>query len=115
MTFGEVREIALAIPGVEQSTLHGAPSLKVSGRLLACPALHKSAQPNSLMVRIAVEERARLLAADPKVYYVTAHYINYPSVLVRLDQIDRRALRELLETGWRFITSKANVGGESRP
>jgi len=61
--FDVVREIALALPGVEESSLHGAPSMKVSGRLLTCPAIHKSAEANSLAVRIGFDQRAELMAA----------------------------------------------------
>jgi hypothetical protein len=77
LDFDAVREIALTLPGVEESTLHGAPSLKVSGRLLTCPALPKSVEPNSLVVRTGFEERQALLAAQPRVYYLTDHYINF--------------------------------------
>src|SRR5262245_325636 len=107
--FNVVREIAHAFPGVEEGTLHGAPTLKVAGRLFACPALHKSAEPNSLMVRISFEERAKLLAADPSLYYVTHHYMDYPSVLVRLPEMDRQSLRDLLRTSWQFVTSDAKL------
>jgi len=109
MDFDIVREIALALPGVEESSLHGAPTVKVCGRLLACPALHKSAEANSLMIRVGVEQRGALVAHDPNVFYVTDHYISYPSILARLDRIDPKALRELLEMGWRFVTSSAKV------
>src|SRR5262245_10704973 len=101
MNFDVVREIALALPDVDEGSLHGAPTVNVSGRLLACPALHKSAETNSIIVvRVGAEQRATLLARDPNLYYVTDHYRNYPSVPARLDQIDRTALRELLEMGW---------------
>ena len=43
--FDVVRKIALVLPGVEDSTIHGARSLKVRGKLLTCPALHKTAEP----------------------------------------------------------------------
>jgi hypothetical protein len=111
MDFGVVRKIALSLPGVEQSTIHGAPSLKVRGKLLACPALHKTAEPNSLAVRIGVEERADLIAADPDVYYVTDHYVNYPTVLVRLSRIHPDALRDLVAMAWSFVTAKSRRGG----
>jgi hypothetical protein len=107
--FDVVREIALALPDVEESSLHGAPSLKVSGRLLSCPAIHKSAEPNSLVVRIGFEQRTELMATEPGIYYVTAHYVKYPAVLVRLDKIDRSSLRYLLGMAWRFVTSNAKV------
>jgi hypothetical protein len=112
MDFDIVREIALALPGVEESILHGVPSLKVAGRMLTCPALHKSAEPNSLMVCIGFEERAALLAADPSRYYVTDHYVRYPSMLVRLSEIDRKSLRDLLRTSWEFVTSQATTRGK---
>jgi hypothetical protein len=44
VTFGIVREIALALPEVEEGTMYGSPALKVDGKLLACLAIHKSAE-----------------------------------------------------------------------
>jgi hypothetical protein len=113
--FDVVREIALALPGVEESSLHGAPSLKVSGRLLTCPAIHKSAESNSLAVRIGFEQRAELIAAEPRIYYVTAHYVKYPALLVRLDAIDRRSLKNLLRLAWRFVSSNAKASRRGTP
>jgi hypothetical protein len=113
--FDLVREFALALPGVEESTIHGAPSLKVRGQLLTCPAIYRSAEPNSLVVKIDLDQRAKLLAAEPRVYYLTDHYINYPTVLVRLREIDRNSLRNLLRTAWDFVTSKRSRRKSSPP
>jgi hypothetical protein len=111
--FGVVREIALALPDVEESTIHGAPSWKVRGKLLTCPALDKSAEPNMLAVRIDFDQRAELLAAEPSLYYVTDHYVNYPTVLVRLSRIDRKSLSDLLGMAWRFVSSQTKASGRS--
>ena len=108
--FDVVRRIAMGLPDVEDSTIHGAPSLKVRGRLLTCPALHKSAEPDSLAVRIDVDQRAALLAADSDTYYVTDHYVNHPVVLVRLSRIHPDSLRDLLGMSWRFVTAKSRPG-----
>ena len=104
-----VREIALALPDVEESTIHGAPSLKVRGRLLACPAIHRSAEPNTLALRLDFDQRKKLIADKPSVYYVTDHYVNYPTVLVRLSRIERNPLMELLGLSWRFVSSKTKT------
>jgi hypothetical protein len=109
--FNVVRGIAGALPDVEASTIHGAPSLKVRGRLLTCAALHGSAEPNTLAVRIDFDQRAELMAAEPDVYYVTDHYVNDPTVLVRLSRIDRDSLRDLLTMAWRFVSSKTKGSG----
>jgi|ERR1051326_7071766 hypothetical protein len=94
--FDIVREIARALPDVEESILYGVPALKLRGRLFVCQAIHKSAEPNSLVVRVGFEERAKLLASEPGVYYLTAHYVKHPAVLVRLAEISHSSLRDLL-------------------
>jgi hypothetical protein len=105
--FDDVRAIALALPDVEEATIHGAPSYKLRGRLLTCQAINKSAEPNSLAVRVDFDQRDELLQADPRVYYVTPHYVDYAVVLVRLSRIHRDALRDLLGMAWRFVGAKA--------
>jgi hypothetical protein len=105
-----VRKIAMALPDVEESTIHGAPSLKIRGKLLACPAIHRSAEPQTLAVQIGFEQRAELIAAEPAVYYVTDHYVNYPTVLVRLSRIDRHSLRDLIGAARLFVISKTKKG-----
>ena len=115
LDFEVVREIALALPDAEESTIHGAPSLKVRGKLLACPAIHRSAEPNTLAVRIGFDQRAELIAAQSDVYYVTDHYVNYPTVLVRLSRIHRDSLRDLLGMARLFVISKNKRGGSRVP
>jgi hypothetical protein len=107
--FTLVRELARALPDIEESTGRGAPSLKVRGKLLAWPAIHKSAEPNSLVVTIGLDQRAELIEADPDVYYITDHYVDYPCVLVRMSRIDREPLRGLLFSAWRFMTEEAKI------
>lgn len=104
--FDAVLKAARALPDVEAATAWGAASLKVRGRLLACEAIHRSAEPNSIVVRIGMDQRAELIAAEPDVYYITDHYVNFPSVLVRLSRINGDALRDLLGMAWRFADTK---------
>ena len=114
ITFDTVRTMALALPGVEDSTTHGTPSLKVRGKFLACIAMNKSAEPNTLGIRVSFEDRDELIGAAPEVYYLTDHYVNYPIVLVRLSRVKPDELRDLLGMGWRFVTSKKSKMGRSR-
>ena len=63
--FDTVRNIGLALPGVEESTAYGSPALKVHGKLLACIAVNRSAEPGSLAVRVDFDDRAELSLRTP--------------------------------------------------
>ena len=104
ITFDTVREIALRLPGVEDSTTFGQPALKIRGKLMACIPSHKSAEPDSLLVRVDFDDRADLLAADPDVYYVKEHYVGYAGVLVRLPRVSEDILRDLLGMAHKYVT-----------
>ena len=102
-----VRDLALALPHVKENVTKLGTGWKVKGRLMTCEAIHKSAEGNSIMVRISTKERARLIKARPDVYYLTDHYRAYDAILVRLSKIDEESLREILESSWRFVCEKA--------
>jgi hypothetical protein len=106
-TFDTVRQIAAGLSDVEEGTSWGVPSLKLRGRLLACMASHKSAEPGTLVVRVSDDQRDAMIADDPATYYLEPHYVGYDCVLVRLAQIRRDALADLLYAGWRFVDAKA--------
>ncbi len=108
--FDVVLKAARSLPDIEKGTAWGAASLKAGGKLLACQAIHTSAEPDSIVVKIPMDQRDELIAAEPDVYYITDHYVNYPSVLVRLPRIGQDALRDLLGMAWRF----ANRGTKPR-
>ncbi len=101
--FDIVRKIGRGFPGVEESTCFGKPALKVGGKMFACMASHRSAEPGSLVVRVDFPRREELLAEAPEVYYVTDHYIGYSSVLVKLERIRADALRGLLAGAMEFV------------
>ena len=105
--FDTVRNIGLLLPDVEESTAYGFPALKVRGQLLACIPANRSAEPNSLVVRVDFDDRAELLAADPDVYYVTDHYVGFNAVLVRLSRVNHGVLRDLLGMAYKFVTHNA--------
>ena len=104
--FDAVRKIALELPEVADASAYGSPAFKVRGKLFACLAIHKSAEPGTLVVRVDFEQRDELLSGAPDVYYLTDHYVNYPSVLVRLSRIQPDALKDLLRAALRFVTGK---------
>ena len=116
-TFGTVEAIGRTLPDVEVTTAWGQPALKVRGKMFACIASHKSAEPNTLVVRMDFAERDALVEDDPDTYYLKEHYVNYPCVLVRLSRVGAEALRDLITGAHRFVSAKVrrkSVGSNRR-
>ena len=106
-SFDTVRALARMLPDTEEGTAYGTPAIKLRGRLLACIASNKAAEPGTLVVRVSFEQRDAMIADDPETYYLKDHYVGYPCVLVRLAKIHPDALRDLLHAGWRFVDATA--------
>ena len=104
-----VFEVGLKLPDVEESPYYGARALKLNGQMLACTPKNKSAEINSVVVAMSIEQRAALLNKSPSIYYVTDHYAAHPTVLIRLSQISRAELERTLRIAWEFAASRRAV------
>jgi hypothetical protein len=113
-SFKAAESIARSLPHVEVTTAYGQPAVKVHGKMFACIASHKSAEPNSLVVRMDFAERDALLEDDPNTYYLKEHYVNHPCVLVRLSRVRADALRDLVMGAHRFVNATAGKKAVAR-
>jgi hypothetical protein len=102
--FDVARSIGAELPHVAVGR-GGRMALRLKGQILACEAIHKSAEPGTLMVRIGSERRDVLLAETPGAFYLTRHYEPHQVVLVRLSQITPADLRGVLKDAWEFVLS----------
>ncbi len=102
VTWDEFAAIALAFPGVEESTSFGTPALKVKGKLLA-----RLREDGDLVLKpIEDDEQRFLMDTQPETFFLTDHYRGYPCILIRLAQVDRAHLGELVEACWRRLATK---------
>ena len=106
MTFDDVRKFALAWPEVEDGTSYGTPALKVRKKLLA---RLKEDGDSLVMPGVPLDEREMLVESQPKIFYFTDHYRDYPMVLIRLSKAKRAIVEPLLRRHWRTLASKKAV------
>jgi len=102
VTFDQICELALKLPGVEASTSYGTPALKVKGKLLA--RLKEDGQ--SIVFRVTFDQRDLLMQTKPKVFFITDHYLGYPAVLMRLSSATAKQAADVVEMAWRFSAPK---------
>lgn len=101
-TFGDIRKIALTLPGVKEGTSYGTPALKVGGKLIA--RVHQNL--DCLVLRTDFMGREILMQSAPDAFFITDHYRDYPWILVRFATVEKRALPDLIERAWRLVASK---------
>jgi len=114
LLFDIVRERGLAFPRAKETRYYGLPALEVDGEVFVVQTSHRSADPNSISVAVGFETREKLIANNSRVFYLKPHYENYPVVLVRLDQIDRGRLNEVLHSAYAAVVSGKVKIGRSR-
>jgi hypothetical protein len=104
MTFDDVRKFALTWPEVEDGTSYGTPALKVRKKMLA----RLKEDGDSLVTPdVPIDERAMLVESQPKIFYFTDHYADYPIVLIRLSKAKPAIVEPFLRRRWRALASKA--------
>ena len=103
-----VRELAASFPGAEESTTYGQPAFKVGGKLFVWMSPDRAAE-GALAVRVDPDEKPALLETFPDRYFSTPHYEGHPIVLVHLDRIGRKELRERIEDSWLLRAPKRLV------
>ena len=103
MTFDDIRKIALAWPEVEDGTSYGTPALKVRKNMLV---RLKEDGDSLVMPDVPIDERAMLVESQPKIFYFTDHYADYPIVLIRLSKAKRAIVEPFLRRRWRGLASK---------
>src|SRR5262245_40556190 len=97
-----LKKLAMALPAVGEGASYGTLAFKVQKKLFA--RLREDGE--TLAVRTDFDERETLIGADPDVFFLTDHYLNYPMVLVRLSKIDAAGLAPILEGAWRFVAPR---------
>jgi hypothetical protein len=100
--FETVREIALALRGVEEGTSYSTPAFRVRGKFLA--RLREDGE--TLVIKCDYPERDLRMEIDPNAFFITDHYRGYPMLLVRLAAVEEDDLRDLLELAWRSLAPK---------
>jgi hypothetical protein len=89
--------LKLDLPGVEETTSWGQPTLKAHGKLWVWWSPHEDAP----VFKVPIEEREMLVEADPATFFFTPHYKSHPLVLVRPEKLDLKWAKANLIRVWR--------------
>jgi len=106
VTKAQLRRIALSFPEAHEKPSYGKPSYFVAKKFFT---RLRDEDDSIVWIVDLIDERDNMIELDPKTYFITEHYRDYPSVLVRCARINETMLKKMLERRWRKIAPKKLV------
>jgi len=112
VTIDDVAKLALELPDVTEGERHGNRTWFVAGKAFAWERPFSKADVRRfgdatppegpiLAVRVAdLGEKEAVLSVNPQAFFTIPHFDGYAAVLIRLNRVARKPLREALIDGW---------------
>jgi len=103
VTVAAARKLLLALKGVTPGTSYGMPSFMLHEKFFA----RFRDDDTVLVLQLgSIDDRDVLMQMDPKAFFFTDHYKNYPAVLIGLADITSPRLAETLQVAWEDLSVK---------
>ena|SRR2546422_1252015 len=108
----EARKLLLGLPNVVEGRSYGMPSFLLHRRFFA----RFRDDDTVLVLQLAtIGERDVLMELDPRAFFFTEHYRNYPAVLIRLEEVPAALLTDVVTESWRHVAALPPARPRKKP
>lgn len=107
----DARRLLLGLPHIVAGRSYGMPSFLLDGRFFA-----RFRDDDSVLVLQlgTMAERDVLMQLDPRAFFFTEHYRNYPAVLIRLAEVPPTLFADVVREAWHQVTTIRAAGPRHR-
>jgi hypothetical protein len=96
----DARRLLLGLPDITEGRSYGMPSFLLDGRFFA----RFRDDDTVLVLQLGtIAEREVLMDLDPRAFFFTEHYRNYPAVLIRLAEVPQPLLIDVVTEARRQV------------
>jgi hypothetical protein len=95
LTAAQARRIALSFAGATERWSQGGLEIRIGDDYFVRIGTR---EPDTVQFKLeSFEERDAMIAAEPRLFYITDHWRSYKGLLARLSALDAKTLRALLK------------------
>jgi hypothetical protein len=99
----DARRLLLGLPNVSEGRSYGLPSFLLNGRFFA----RFRDDDTVLVLQLGtIGDREALMQVEPRTFFFTEHYRNYPAVLIRLAEAPRSLFADVVTEAWRQVAAR---------
>jgi|SRR5581483_701568 len=98
----DARKFILTLDDVTEGRKYGHHAFLIHGRFFA---RFRDDDTVLVLALASIDDREVLMQMDPKAFFFTDHYRDYPAVLIRLAAIPPALLRDVVTDSWRHVSS----------
>jgi hypothetical protein len=99
----QARRLLLRLPNVVAGRSYGMPAFLLNGRFLA---RFRDDDTVLVLALATIDDRDFLMQLDPRAFFFTEHYRDYPAVLVRLAEVPPPLLTSVVQDAWRHAAAR---------
>ena len=111
ITVAAARRLVLELPDIAEGRSYGMPSFLLLGRFFA----RFRDEDTVLVLQLAtIAEREVLMELDPRAFFFTEHYRNYPAVLIRLADVPAPLFASVVREAWDQVSRVRAKGSSGR-
>ncbi len=108
----DAKKHLLKLPGVVEGTSYRMPAFLINGRFFA----RFRDDDTVLVLQLkTIADRDVLMEIDPRAFFFTDHYRNYPAVLIRLADVPRPLLEDVVREAWAHASSRPPARKRPKP
>jgi len=108
----DARKLLLGLANVVEGRSYGMPSFLLNRRFFA----RFRDDDTVLVLQLAtIGEREVLMELDPRAFFFTEHYRNYPAVLIRLAEVPAALLTDVVTESWRHVAALPPARPRKKP